>query len=159
MIIRIHVQLEFSDGLHLSPCQFLHRQNASLQDLGASASHGIRHPLARLPGSHLSHPSHLIHPQLLKSLGTPEKYWENLFLTFESFESFERQKSKAAHGQPLEGLPFPAQHCSELAAWKMLRCELHGCPMVSAIYAIYINLCHLCMSICSFSPTKGLRKS
>ena len=26
------------DGLHLSPCQFLYRQNASLQDLGASAS-------------------------------------------------------------------------------------------------------------------------
>jgi hypothetical protein len=102
-----------------------------------------------------SHP-HLIHFTALEKSWNTGKILGNLFLTFESFE---RQKSKAAHGQPLEGLPFPAQHCSELAAWKMLRCELHGCPMVSAIYAIYINLCHLCMSICSFSPTKDLRKS
>ena len=133
--------LEFSgDGLHLSPCQFLHWQNASLQDLGASASHGIpwHPPSTRHPSHGTSHPSHLIHFKALGKSWNTEKYLGNMFLTFESFKSFERQKSKAAHGQPLEGLPFPAQHCSEFAAWKMLRCELHGCRRLPH------GFCHLC---------------
>ena len=138
--------------------------NSSTDKMLRSKTWAHRHPMASAihsPGyqatrltSITSHP-----PTALEKSWNTGKILGNLFLTFESFESFERQKSKAAHGQPLEGLPFPAQHCSELAAWKMLRCELHGCPMVSAIYAIYIHLCHLCKSICSFSPTKDLRKS